>query len=105
MSLPLWRTFFLISMPCSSKNPFLIPRSIGSAFAIGSVASVIVCVARFAEVAGTARTLAATSSAASGASRFGDAINPSSFCQNGGVARFWTAPPRIARRSSPAARA
>ena len=37
MSLPLWSVFFLISIPCSEKNPFLIPRSSGSAFAIGSV--------------------------------------------------------------------
>jgi hypothetical protein len=41
MSLPLWRTFFLISIPCRSKKPFLIPRSSGNPFAIGSVSRVI----------------------------------------------------------------
>ena len=45
MSLPLWSTRLLISIPCSEKKPFLIPRSIGRAFAIGSVFTVIVTVA------------------------------------------------------------
>ena len=45
MSLPLWSVRLLISIPCSEKKPFLIPRSIGSAFAIGSVFTVIVTVA------------------------------------------------------------
>ena len=45
MSLPLWSIRLLISIPCSEKNPFLIPRSIGRAFAIGSVSTVIVTVA------------------------------------------------------------
>ena len=44
MSFPLWSTRLLISIPCSEKNPFLIPRSIGRAFAIGSVFTVIVTV-------------------------------------------------------------
>ena len=35
----------LISIPCSAKKPFLIPRSRGRAFAIGSVFTVIVTVA------------------------------------------------------------
>ena len=42
MSLPLWRTCFLISMPRFAKKPFAMPRSSGSAFAIGSVSTVIV---------------------------------------------------------------
>src|SRR5215204_325965 len=41
-SLPLCRVRLLISIPWAEKNPFLIPRSIGSAFAIGSVATVTV---------------------------------------------------------------
>ena len=40
MSLPLWAVIFLISMPCCSKNPFLMPRSSGSVFAIGSTPTV-----------------------------------------------------------------
>ena len=42
MSLPLCSVTFLISIPCAAKNPFWMPRSIGSAFAIGSVSTVIV---------------------------------------------------------------
>src|SRR5690349_20468051 len=42
MSLPLCRTVFLISIPCFSKNPCLMPRSSGSAFEIGSVSTVTV---------------------------------------------------------------
>src|SRR5215211_5575736 len=41
-SLPLWSVRLLISIPWAEKNPFLIPRSSGSAFAIGSVATVTV---------------------------------------------------------------
>jgi hypothetical protein len=36
-SLPLWSVVFLISIRCCAKNPFRIPRSSGSPFAIGSV--------------------------------------------------------------------
>ena len=36
MSLPLWAVIFLISIPCCSKKPFLMPRSSGSVLAIGS---------------------------------------------------------------------
>src|SRR5215207_4176347 len=46
-SLPLWRVRLLISMPWAEKKPFLIPRSIGSALAIGSVATVTVASCRF----------------------------------------------------------
>src|SRR5437667_7688717 len=42
MSLPLCRVRLLMSMPCAVKKPFLIPRSIGKAFAIGSVSTVMV---------------------------------------------------------------
>src|ERR671931_567016 len=42
MSFPLCSVFLLISMPCASKKPFLIPRSSGRPFAIGSVSTVIV---------------------------------------------------------------
>ena len=35
MSFPLWRTTFLTSSPCFSKNPCLIPMSSGRVFAIG----------------------------------------------------------------------
>ena len=35
MSFPLWRTTFLTSSPCFSKNPCLIPTSSGKVFAIG----------------------------------------------------------------------
>ena len=42
MSFPLWRICFLISMFCFAKNPFWMPRSSGSAFAIGSESTVIV---------------------------------------------------------------
>jgi hypothetical protein len=41
MSLPLCRIVFLISMFCAEKKPFWMPRSSGSAFAIGSVPSLI----------------------------------------------------------------
>src|ERR1051326_7760443 len=42
MSLPLCKTVFLISRPWSAKNPFWMPRSSGSPFAIGSVSRLIV---------------------------------------------------------------
>src|SRR5204863_3048112 len=42
MSFPLWSVCFLISIPWAEKKPFVTPRSIGSAFAIGSVSTVIV---------------------------------------------------------------
>ncbi len=42
MSFPLCSVDFLISMPCAAKKPFWIPRSSGSAFAIGSVFTVMV---------------------------------------------------------------
>jgi hypothetical protein len=42
MSFPLCSVVFLISMPCAAKKPFWIPRSSGSAFAIGSVFTVMV---------------------------------------------------------------
>src|SRR4029453_6283008 len=46
MSLPLCRVLLLISIPCAAKNPFFMPRSIGRAFAMGSVSPVIVASAR-----------------------------------------------------------
>src|SRR5215218_5135774 len=45
-SLPLCSVRLLISIPWAEKKPFLIPRSIGSAFAIGSVATVTVASCR-----------------------------------------------------------
>src|SRR4051812_49150317 len=41
-SLPLWSTFFWISIPCCAKKPFWTPRSSGSAFAMLSVRRLIV---------------------------------------------------------------
>ena len=40
MSFPLCAVIFLISIPCCSKKPFLIPRSRGSVLAIGSTPTV-----------------------------------------------------------------
>src|SRR5215210_5287154 len=45
-SFPLCSVRLLISMPCAEKKPFLMPRSIGSAFAIGRVATVTVASGR-----------------------------------------------------------
>ena len=45
MSFPLCAVIFLISMPCCSKNPFLMPRSSGSVLAIGSTPTVRLTVA------------------------------------------------------------
>src|SRR4051812_29496845 len=42
MSLPLCSVFLLIWIPCCAKNPFWMPRSSGSPFAIGSVSTVTV---------------------------------------------------------------
>ena len=40
MSFPLWAVIFLISIPCCSKKPFLMPRSSGSVLAIGRTPTV-----------------------------------------------------------------
>src|SRR6478672_24512 len=42
MSFPLWKTVFLISMPCLAKNPCAIPMSSGKPLAIGRESRVIV---------------------------------------------------------------
>src|SRR3954452_12414361 len=41
-SLPLWSTFFWISIPCCAKKPFWTPKSSGSAFAMLSERTLIV---------------------------------------------------------------
>src|SRR5262245_41303052 len=46
MSLPLWKTVFLISMPRLAKNPCWMPISSGNPFAIGSPSRVIVAILR-----------------------------------------------------------
>ena len=71
MSFPLWRTTFLISSPCASKNPCLIPRSSGRVFAIGMMLTVIGTPALDLAVVAAAApaSSAATTTAATAASR------------------------------------